>query len=373
MGFWHTGYMEFHEETMEHRPSAPPPPPVYICQLCGTSFDSPTGYDIHRFEGHAVQRPSLLFRGVECGSTRLEITTVTQSTDWTVLRSAAAWINDSSVDPDLVPAALANYRRGTVAVRLASEGAEGRFDIHIAVADPHDLDGVDHCLHQMAEDGRLDIGAIEHFLNRSARFTTAAHYRHGIATYLYGVLARERSEDSNLPHEEYRSRYDSAAATLSDYDRPPAVVISDLIAFHYNQFALVRSIDRRPDSRLAKVTSRYQQLLANIEATASASLADVTNTAPEGLFSDAETERVLSWSRLPLDGTAPKQEVNAIEAYLGGCAPFDALKLQLVVACHHLHAGNLPAAAGHAHNLRNNAVASEWAKGLLANVKRREN
>ena len=39
MGFWHTGYAEFHEASgLEGYVYSPPPPVRYVCEHCSASF-----------------------------------------------------------------------------------------------------------------------------------------------------------------------------------------------------------------------------------------------------------------------------------------------------------------------------------------------
>ena len=72
MGFWHTGYMEFHEPSGEGTlRSLPPPPPVYPCKACGVAFKSRRDFEVHLFKGHSLRRPTLVFRGREVTSARV--------------------------------------------------------------------------------------------------------------------------------------------------------------------------------------------------------------------------------------------------------------------------------------------------------------
>ena len=52
MGFWHTGYMEFHEPTGQgsFTPTASLPP-AYPCPTCGLEFSSERDSRVHAFEG----------------------------------------------------------------------------------------------------------------------------------------------------------------------------------------------------------------------------------------------------------------------------------------------------------------------------------
>src|SRR3954453_4667838 len=83
MGFWQTGYAEFHEPTEERRLTAySPPPPRFPCPSCGIVFSAERDLQVHGFEGHATSRPIMVFRNRECGRSRLTITPPVTEVDW---------------------------------------------------------------------------------------------------------------------------------------------------------------------------------------------------------------------------------------------------------------------------------------------------
>ena len=59
MGFWHTGYMEFHEPEEPRVWSRPKPkPPTFRCSRCDRVFDSTDDLAVHLFDGHPRRAPS---------------------------------------------------------------------------------------------------------------------------------------------------------------------------------------------------------------------------------------------------------------------------------------------------------------------------
>lgn len=370
MGFWHTGYMEFHEPSGEGW-ILPDRPPVYPCTECGEVFDRVEKLEVHRFEGHAYVRPSLLFRGQECGRTALQITSETAENDWATLQADQAWINGSPVQVEEIPERLARRRVEAVAVRLANRDLESETLLHFSIALPQDLDGVDRCLIDMTTAGRLDLSAIDKLLTDARPYTTAAHYLDGLAHYFYGVLARERSPQSGLKHEEYRERYDRAASTLRQYPRAPAQVICDLIAFHYNQFAAIPLTKNALPTRLASVADRIRRLLRGAAPMQERKALTDSDATMDRLFSDEETELVLKWCALPLDDSAGK-DIAAAERHVPHCDPYDALKLRVIAATHHVNTGGVDQAVRHARELRNNPAAERWAQTIIFMAKREQ-
>lgn len=370
MGFWHTSYMEFHEPSGEGW-ILPQRPPVYPCTACAAVFDHVEQLEIHRFEGHAYIRPTLLFGGNECGKTAQQVTSETSEADWATVQTDQAWINGNPVEVDDVPEHLAQHRAEAVVVRLANRDLETEVHLHFSIALPEDLDGVDRCLLDMAAAGRLDLPAIEKFLSDASPYATAGHYLDGLAHYFYGVLARERSPQSGLKHEEYRERYDMAASALWGYPRAPAQTICDLIAFHYNQFGSIPPLEQAPPSRLTAVAARFRRLLNGGSSTQEGGALTDSGSTMDRLLSDEETELVLSWCALPLDGSTAK-EIDAAERHVPHCDPYDALKLRVAASTHHVNTGTVAKAVRHAHELRNNPAAERWAQTILSFAKREQ-
>jgi hypothetical protein len=372
MGFWHTGYMEFHEDDFFSAAfpgtRAPDRPPAFPCPDCGLTFPALQDLELHRFNGHPFVRPTLLLRGRECGRSRLTVAEPTKEADWSVLDSTSVTINQRRAQPSEAGFILSAFSHGVARVVLENDRSEEEFDLRFSVADLADLAGVDNRLHEMVHRHQLTIAAIEGFVAATDQYVTAADYRNGIATYLYGVLARERSPESGLEHRAYRDKFDEAVSLLGGFDRVTADVICGLVAFHYNQFD--RAILRTQSPRVAWASSRLLRLLRGEGLTHDEVVAPERSSL-DFVLSDAATEQVLAWCCIPLDGSAGAK-VEAMEASLDAQEPFDQLKLRMVAAEHHLRTGASDRARPHVNELRNNAVTETWARARISRI-RREN
>lgn len=370
MGFWHTGYMEHHEDDFFSAafPSTRTPrqPPAIPCADCGLTFSTLQDLKFHRFNGHPSARPALLLRGRECGRARLTVAEPTAEGDWSVLDSKSVTINGCRARPSEVGSILSVINHGIARVVLAN-GSEQEFDLRFSVADPSDLAGVDNRLHEMVHRHQLTIAAIEGFVAATNRYVTAADYRNGIATYLHGVLARENSPESGLEHGAYRDKFNEAVSLLGGHDRVTADVICGLVAFHYNQFD--RAILRTQSPRVAWASSRLMRLLDGEDLTHDQVVVASERSRLDFVLSDAATEQVLTWCCIPLDGSAGA-EIEAMEASLNTQEPFDQLKLRVIAAEHHLRTGASERARPHANELRNNAVAEAWARACISRMRR---
>src|SRR3954464_6802848 len=101
MGFWHTGYMEFHEKVgldWEFKPG----PPSYVCSECARQFPTEDGLHKHRLEAHPLRRPALFIDGMELGSRPLRITQGLVSGAVRTENCATATINGKNVSPNRI-------------------------------------------------------------------------------------------------------------------------------------------------------------------------------------------------------------------------------------------------------------------------------
>ncbi|MCK0173899.1 hypothetical protein [Mycolicibacterium sp. F2034L] len=316
---------------------------------------------VHEFDGHATSRPQLMLHGRECGRSRLAVIAPTVASDWAIKNARSVRVNGSICTEKDARETLARSRSGVVSVVLVGDASDLDFEFAFNIADDTDLDGVDEGLHALIEGKSLTLNAIDGFIRRTDRFTTGRGYRDSLANYFYGVLARERSSESGLPSESetlgYRRRFDEAVAELGRYDRAPAEAISGLVAFHYNHFDLALRKTRSP--RIAQLSMRFARLLdgeSSVERIAPAR--DVASL--DYILSDNATEQIIYWTSIPFDGSA-RAEVAEMEDALHRVQPTDAMKLRIVLAEHHLAAGEPRRGERHLAELRHTRELEKWA------------
>lgn len=363
MGFWHTGYMEFHEPTDEGTGTRVEPWPVlFLCSACGVEFSTERDLRVHTFEGHPARRPVLVFRGRECGRSRLTVSSETLAEDWAIRTTDAIMLNDTLTSVATAIEVLSSQRSGVVDVTLMNKHVTQAFQFEFTLADDEDLSGVDAALERLIDGAELSLRAIDDFIIRSKRYPTAGRYLSGLANYLYGVLSREGSAESGIAdgsHEGggYEGKYDKAVRILGSFDRAPAEAICGIVAFHYNQFD--RAMTKTKSQRVAEVSLRFQALLRS-ESWPSGDLSLSPHSSLDFALSDSAIEQVLKWSALPLDGTAVVDDVAEMNASIGSQRPYDAFKLHLVAAEHALASRDIASATQHAERLRHSRVAEGW-------------
>lgn len=361
MGFWHTGYMEFHEPSGEGTlKPGPPLPPAYPCRTCGLNFTSERDFEVHTFKGHSVRRPTLIFRGRECGRTRLSITDPSEPRDWVVANADFAVVNGRASDLKSVPRLLAKQLDGVVEVELRNASVVQRFEFDFALAHAHDLQLVDDALERLIEGRELSLGAIDNFIMRIKRAPSAKHYSSGLAEYLYGVLAREGLSESHIREQSgqagYEGKYDQAVQLLAHFDRLPAEAICGVVAFHYNQFD--RAMAKTRSERVSAVSLRLRAMVTG-DAWERGDLSKRTHAGLDHVLSDYVIEDVLRWCAVPLDGSAAV-DIAEIEGALPSQRPQDVFKLRMIAAEHYLAGGDNRAAMRHAEHLRHGRETDSW-------------
>lgn len=364
MGFWHTGYLEHHEEAglgqyiREVKP-------IYRCQHCSAEFETTDDLRRHRFEDHPYTRPVLMVRGIELGTTAYNITRAAVPKDFVIENSIKSKFNGKPVKTKNLPEMLSTVKNDTVQIDLINNGAAAEFKLVFRIAEEKHLAGVENNFLKLARNKVLTVSTIDGFIEDCRPFSTADIYYDGICHYLYGVLAKERSPDSSLPYEEYRDRFNRAADALRDYDRSLAHIVRGLVAFHFNHFADAQNF--APPGRLRIVASRFATVLATGNwSHVIQRFSKKTNT-PEDLLTDHETLRILRWAEMPL--TELTREINDIAALAERDVPeLDRLKLKILLAEASATAANIALAHRTAREMIGNPKTEIWAKKLLTRL-----
>ena len=376
MGFWQTGYMEFHEPTGLDF-SAPREPPSFTCDRCGESFSSATARDGHRFEAHPKHKPVLIVQGRELGAHRLKITRTLSPSD-VRLDCDRAWLNHGEIPASELPTALAGCGTPDVCrIRLRKDSIDTSFELEFRVASDQDLARVEARFEDIARRRRLDSQIVDDFIGTKSDFGTAIGYCDGICGYLYGILAREQRSGSTLTHKDYERKFNNAAETLAGYDRPLARTMGSLIEFHFNHFP--ESVALAPNSRVGKASERYVRWIRSDpnlrpSGVGKPPAASATHHAPpqrslDRSLTDAVTEEIIGWSMRQLPDLAA--HADHIEARLSNDLPvYDTAKLHVLLGELYATHGNCGQALMHAQSLRHVAPFEAWAEKRLSSLHR---
>ncbi|MBI3147695.1 MAG: hypothetical protein HYZ17_04205 [Betaproteobacteria bacterium] len=364
MGFWHTGYLEFHDNAgldFAYRPQRL----IYHCQHCGQHFDSMDDLRRHRFQSHPYTCPLLFVRGIELGATPFRVTRSAQPSDFVVELCTIATFNGTPREPREIPKLLAEVSHDKVKVELGNDGPPAVFELVFQIADEMHLKGVEASFLQFANRKLLTVRALEVFIQECRAFNTADAYWGGICDYLYGVLAKERAPDSSLPYDEYRERFNRAADALLDYDRSLAHLVRSLVAFHFNHFEDAALF--APPGQLHMASMRFEAVLKGISWDEAGTPARKPSNAPEDMLTDHETLRILRWTQLPLTELAAEAE-NIAALVKCDVPEFDRLKLNVLLAEAYAASRDAVHARKTARELIGNAKTAGWAERLIARL-----
>ena len=256
MGFWHTGYIDFHEPTGIDPPTLVKPR-RFVCARCAKSFASRDELDTHRFADHPLHSPVIIVHGRQLGTNRVPITRTLLPSDVRISYCDRARLNDQDIPVPALPTRLADLSRssGVCSIVLTTNGVAARFQLDFLIPSINDIESVESRFYALATSSQLTSKTIDDFIGSKSQYGSALGYCDGICAYLYGVLAKEGAPDSQLPYRDYEGRLNRAAEILKGYDRPLARTVSGLIEFHFNHFG--ESADLASTSRAGVAAQRY--------------------------------------------------------------------------------------------------------------------
>lgn len=365
MGFWHTGYIEFHEGS-GIEDAYRPEPRTYPCSHCGIEFQNAAAMRQHRFQAHPVKRPLLVIEGIEVGSTPVTFTQAINSSDIATGACSTAVINGVRIPATELPKRLASVKHDTAEIVLEGQGTTSSFEVRIDVASNKDINGIEKAFLEVARLRRLDARAIEHFITTAEKFTSAAGYLDGICEYLYAVLVKERSPSASLPYAAYREKFNRALEKLTPFRRPLANRIGGLIEFHFNHFQ--QAISLSPGSRAASAAQTFMNFLSGQRPIENGKRNLNVNDQLDSLLTDWDTERLLRWAAQHPSTLQPKKA--QIENMLNSnSAKFDQAKARVLLAEMGVALRNRDLVLTNASKLRNSPGFVRWAAKVIEESK----
>lgn len=365
MGFWHTGYAEFHEP-VGYGENFVPQKILYSCTLCGEIFDSEGELRKHSFENHPLHRPILLFQRKEVGSAPLKISREILEGDFQVYSSDEVRVNGTKINVEDLYLVLSRVQNDKISLLLKNDRVEANYIIEFSIASNYDLDGVDRCFFDLARLGRLDLRSVDEFIQSSKKYKTAINYYDGICEYFYGVLAKERASESNLNYEQYREKYNQAIDKLSGFDTELSRSIYSLIHFHFNHFSEAMN-QFGTVTRAGLVSSRYDRWISDGDEFDILTLGTKPSCEIEKLLTDSETEQILQWGLLPPERVIERsEEIISRNDFVD--SPFDVVKMTVLLAESFFSLGLNQEAKRYCRELINSPTLGTWANRLMGKI-----
>ena len=358
MGFWHTtGYVDWPTGSIM---------PAGYCYGPGRRLPEPSQRSVPATPPgpESIYSPTMYVSGREVGHHTFAITHPVEMDDIELHHCNSAALNGRDITVQEARKRLSSMTHGLATLALfgaKSSRKTVRLDFQIAATG--DLDVIDAAFEAMGKRNQLDICAIDLFISETRKSETALPYCGGIADYLYGVIAKERHQGSDLKYESYQSRFRSAASKLGRYDRPVARAIIDLISFHFNHFS---DISNCHEVTRVAIASRIFQVWINRN-NDDQSRKQVFDRQPHALEesqADFETECILRWTCWP---EYRKRYLNSIESHLSSrtLAQYDVTKLHILLAEEYVKVGDQKGAIEHAKELSNLTEFAPWAASII--------
>ena len=364
MGFWHTGYMEFHEPAGSEW-TFRPTQVRYPCQHCQNIFDSMDDLRRHRFESHPYSRPLMFIRGVELGATPFLVTHRLISEDIQIDRVTSAQVNGNSVPLALLPDLLSKTLNDRMIIDLANAGVSARFEMVVRIAKDEHLNAIDAAFLKMAKTRSLTIRSIEGFIADCESFETASLYCDGLCHYLYGVLAKERAKDCTLSFDDYPERLTQAEGELLSFERSLAKTVRALVAFNFNHFEDSHNLAQ--PSQLQHAAVLFSGLLEGWPWHHGFEQKIETNNMLVALLTDLQTLRICRWTELGASDLSGC--VEDIRSQLQKDIPeYDKFKMKILLAEALAYSGDSIDARRVARELMSNPRTLTWAEALMTRL-----
>ena len=180
MGFWQTGYMEFHEpvgfDGAAFKPLLLRGSRVPCVQIYG-SMDELRN---HRFVAHTLHRPVMFLQGRELRTHPFRITRRISIADVQIARCDRVFFNGSEIGISSLPGTLSEISCDVCRVVLSKSSVEAEFELDIRVASETDMAGIEEQFRRTTLARRLDTRAVDEFISATSEFRSAIGYCDGV-------------------------------------------------------------------------------------------------------------------------------------------------------------------------------------------------
>ena len=163
MGFWQTGYLEFHEDSGLGDFSFEPSTPQFTCPHCKEIYTSPDELHKHRIESHPEHRPTLSLRGQEVGTHPIRITQPLTTNDVRADGCDRALLNGCDIPVSTLPHRLTQISSDICRLVLSKENIAEKFTLDFRIASEDDIKGIEERFKKTAQGKRLDGRAVGGF------------------------------------------------------------------------------------------------------------------------------------------------------------------------------------------------------------------
>lgn len=338
-------------------------PEVFPCQQCDAVFSSHDAWFDHRFERHPLRRPMLVLGDVEVLTPRYTAQNALSPQVIRTVNAIGCRVNGKEVPLTNLAQVLAAKPRAFYSIALWGEGGvETTYEVSVEVPANEHLVAVERDFAALASQGRLTVHSVNAFLQQASAAPTAKNLTHGLANYLFGVLAKDQRGETSLTQEQGRAKLNEAHQTLLDIKRPLPQAIAAVIEFGTNTFQRRHWLGPIPHLRDAMDWYR---------------MAGAGQIPPENkpevhggesrwrIPLNSSTHELLGWLRQPSD--LLRADARAIQKRAGQPTWLheDRVKASVLLACTFMHAEQREQAQERARTFRHDPVFAALADKLL--------
>lgn len=368
MGFWHTGYIEFHEAAGLPDDQKPDltmrAGPAFRCEICKNSFWSAEELARHRAGAHPRTRPMLFLRHSPALSTLNVVSMPLASEEVSIGHASKVLLDGRDVDSSQLGKLLSGLRRDFCEITLEEGSIKSKFRIKFKIADPGDLKEVDRAFLELTRRGELTTKRIGDFVSYTKRYETAERYIDGLVQYLFGRLAKQQSGGVHIPFEDYRERLNLALDSMRGFDTPLSRIVVGLINFSENVFDGYDLLSRAP--RLQSAMQYFSRVLSGPGKRPMGKQVPLSHTASARIPADEATENLIGWVH-ELLATGQVEDDGLLQKCLQDSRypADDQVKLSVLLAEHCLLTGKYVAARDHARRYSDHPIFGRWADAVM--------
>jgi hypothetical protein len=339
-------------------------PPIFACPVCHINFPSYEDRFQHRFEAHPYNRPLLVIGSHEIETPRFIVTRPLDVLQIRPVNVASCRLDGRTITERDLAERISTARSGFFQVELTGDEGKIKVAYEISIEIPSDA----HALFVEQEFGRLyspgvvSVTSINGFIRATDTAKTARRYVDGLASYLYGILAKDRRGETGLSQEQGRAKLNEAVQTLSEINRPLAAVVAGIVNFQSNAFSRNKHLHGVP--RLLTAMQWFDAVRKTGHLSSVERCDDSTNPNAHVPL-DSATDEILIWM-----DTTPARLIDSAKqigkrARQDDWLPQDRIKASVLLAFIYFTDGDLTAAAQVARGFRHDPIFTRLAEHLI--------
>lgn len=243
------GMDAFFEGTDRVPDPGPAPEPMFSCPFCNTVVGDRRTLQDHVSDRHRVDRPIILLWGTEPTQHKVIRVPLRKSeilaANVTSAQVSVDGMPFETVDLNRLAQQVSDLKQAEISLNLSNSSQVNAapvttsYKISIRIAETRELKEVEKAFEEVIMSAPISRASIGRFLTDPRSKGAGSEYAAGLANYSLGVLIKERPKAEMLttPFSRYRELYGSAVQNLTDFDRPLARLIGDVIRFAMNDFS----------------------------------------------------------------------------------------------------------------------------------------